>query len=71
MKALVAELVPRARRATAYGVFAAIQGAMAIVGGAVAGGLYERSIPTLVAVVSASQVVAIILLYVTLTRSAR
>lgn len=71
VKVLVAELVPGDRRATAYGVFAAIQGAMAIVGGALAGGLYERSVPTLVVVVAISQVAAFVLLYVTLTRTSR
>jgi MFS family permease len=33
VKALVADLVPRHRRATAYGVFAAVQGAGALAGG--------------------------------------
>jgi MFS family permease len=33
VKALVADLVPASRRATAYGVFAAVQGAAAIAGG--------------------------------------
>ena len=37
IKAAVADLVPAHRRATAYGVFAGIQGALAIVGGAGAG----------------------------------
>ncbi len=43
-KALVADLVDRSRRASAYGVFAAIQGGAAVAGGAVAGALYERSL---------------------------
>lgn len=68
VKALVAELVPGHRRATAYGVFAAIQGAMAIVGGAVAGGLYERSLPALVAVIAVSQLGAVVLLWRVLRR---
>ena len=37
VKALVAELVPSPRRATAYGVIAGIQGAFAVVGGVVIG----------------------------------
>ena len=41
VKALVADLVPRERRATAYGVFAAMQGAGALVGGIAAGALYS------------------------------
>ena len=39
VKALVADLVPPNRRATAYGVFAAVQGAAAIAGGTLAGAL--------------------------------
>jgi MFS family permease len=68
IKALVAALVPTARLATAYGVFAAVQGAAAIGGGAMAGALYERSLPLLIAAVAASQVVALVLLIATLRR---
>lgn len=42
VKALVADLVPHQRRATAYGVFAAYQGAAALAGGALAGALYRH-----------------------------
>lgn len=66
VKALVADLVEPARRATAYGVFAAIQGAAAIVGGAAAGLLYEHSLPTLIVLVAATQIAALALLAVTL-----
>jgi len=62
VKALVAEVVEAPRRATAYGVFAGVQGAFAIVGGLVAGWLYDRSLPTLVVVVAVSQLVALVLL---------
>lgn len=62
IKALVAEIVPAPRRATAYGVFAGIQGAFAVVGGAVVGWLYDVSLPLLVIVVAASQLVALLLL---------
>jgi MFS family permease len=62
VKALVADLVAPARRATAYGVFAGIQGALAVVGGVVAGWLYERSLPALVVVIAVSQLVALALL---------
>jgi MFS family permease len=62
VKALVADLVAAPRRATAYGVFAAIQGAAAVVGGGVAGALYSRSVPALVVVVGATQLVAVVLL---------
>jgi MFS family permease len=62
VKALVADLVPRDRRATAYGVFAAVQGAGALAGGAAAGALYEHSLAALIAVVAMSQGIAVILL---------
>lgn len=65
VKALVADLVAGPRRATAYGVFAAIQGVAAIVGGTVAGALYEHSVPLLIAIVAATQVAAAVLLAVT------
>ncbi len=62
VKALVADLVAAPRRATAYGVFAGVQGGFAVVGGVVAGWLYGRSVPALVVVVALSQVVALVLL---------
>ena len=62
VKALVADLVAAPRRATAYGVFAGVQGGFAVVGGLVVGGLYDRSVPTLVVLVALSQVVALVLL---------
>jgi MFS family permease len=68
VKALVAELVDAPRRATAFGVFAGIQGALAVVGGGVVGWLYEVSLPALVVVVALSQAVALILLMTTLRR---
>ncbi|HEU4909618.1 MAG TPA: MFS transporter [Propionibacteriaceae bacterium] len=68
VKALVADLVPPPRRATAYGIFAAVQGAAAIAGGVMAGALYERSLPILIAVVAVIQLVALILLIATLRR---
>lgn len=70
VKALVADLVPKARRATAYGAFAAVQGGAAVLGGGVAGWLYARSLPALAVVVAASQLVALALLAVTLRRRA-
>jgi MFS family permease len=68
VKALVADLVPTARRATAYGVFAAVQGAAAIAGGTLAGALYDRSLPALIATIAAIQLIALVLLAVTLRR---
>ncbi|MGI8457514.1 MAG: MFS transporter [Propionibacteriaceae bacterium] len=66
VKALVADLVTPTARATAYGVFAAVQGAAAILGGAMAGILYQHSLPTLIALVGATQAAALVLLIVTL-----
>jgi MFS family permease len=59
VKALVADLVVRERRATAYGVFAALQGAGALVGGIAAGALYSHSLSWLVTAIVATQVVAL------------
>ena len=70
VKALVADLVPSGRRATAYGVFAAVQGGAALAGGALAGALYERSLPALVVVVALTQVAALVLLVTTLRKTA-
>ena len=66
VKALVAEVVEAPRRATAYGVFAGVQGAFAIVGGVGAGWLYDRSLAALVVVVAVTQLVALVLLARTL-----
>jgi MFS family permease len=59
VKALVADLVVRERRATAYGVFAALQGTGALLGGIAAGALYSQSVTALVIAVVATQVVAL------------
>jgi MFS family permease len=68
VKALVADLAPTTRRATAYGIFAAVQGGAAIIGGALAGALYERSTPALIAAVCFTQIIAFALLVTTLRR---
>lgn len=62
VKALVADIVDAPRRATAYGVFAGIQGITATGGGALTGWLYERSLTALSVVVAASQLLALLLL---------
>ncbi len=62
VKALVADLVPRERRATAYGLFAGVQGAGALLGGVAAGALYEQSLPALVIVIGALQFGALLVL---------
>jgi len=66
VKALVADLVPSTRRATAYGVFAAVQGVAALAGGVVIGALYGVSVPWLTAFVAACQLAALALLVVVL-----
>ncbi|MFE9503366.1 MFS transporter [Streptomyces anthocyanicus] len=62
LRATVADLVPRGRRATAYGLFAGVVGAASLAGGALTGGLYGYSIPVLITVVVAIQVLAVALL---------
>jgi MFS family permease len=66
VKALVAQLVPTVRRATGYGMFAAVQGGAAVAGGALAGALYDTSIPALVVTVAVLQALALGLLIHTL-----
>ncbi len=69
IKAVVADLVPAPRRATAYGMFAAIQGGAAAAGGVTAGALYQHSLPALVVTVAATQLAALVLLIITLRRA--
>ena len=68
VKALVADLVPQPRQGTAYGVFAAFEGAGALVGGALYGSLYGAR-PALIGTVAALQTAALVLLLVTLHRA--
>ena len=62
VKALVADLVPAGRLATAYGVFAAFEGAAALMGGGLAGWLYGGSRTDLVTVIVACQLMSLLLL---------
>jgi MFS family permease len=62
VKALVADLVPASRLATAYGVFAAFEGAAALAGGGLAGWLYGGSRWDLVAVLVLAQALSLTLL---------
>ncbi|MGE2737557.1 MFS transporter [Mycolicibacterium vaccae] len=62
LRAVVADLVEPGRRATAYGMYAAVIGAAAAVGGALTGFLYSQSITALIGVVAAIQVAALGLL---------
>ena len=59
LRAVVADLVPAPRRASAYGVFAAGLGAASAVGGTLIGWLYDISTNTLVVVVVVIQLVAL------------
>lgn len=68
VKALVADLVPQPRQGTAYGVFAAFEGAGALAGGALYGSLYSAR-PALIATIAALQATALVLLLVTLRRA--
>ncbi|SDP69335.1 Sugar phosphate permease [Arthrobacter sp. ok909] len=70
VKALVADLVPQPRQGTAYGVFAAFEGAGALAGGVLYGTLYGAR-PVLIAAVAALQAAALVLLLITLRRSRR
>jgi MFS family permease len=63
VKALVADLVPTARLATAYGVFAAFEGAAALAGGGLAGWLYAGSRWDLVVVLLVAQALSLTLLF--------
>ncbi|WP_418058996.1 MFS transporter [Pimelobacter simplex] len=62
VKAQVAAVVPGSRRATGYGVFAAVQGLGAIAGGVVAGALVTGHATVLAVVVALAQVAALVLL---------
>ncbi len=68
VKALVADLVPQGRLATAYGAFAAFQAVAALVGGGLAGWLYDVQRGALVAVIVVAQAIAMVLLVSVLSR---
>ncbi|MFE6756330.1 hypothetical protein ACFVDQ_22445 [Streptomyces sp. NPDC057684] len=59
LRVVVAVLVAPGRRATAYGVFAAVVGVAAFAGGALTGVLHDTSIPVLIAVVAAIRAAAV------------
>ena len=65
VKALVADLVPASGLATAYGAFAAFQGAAALGGGVLAGALYADHLGLLVVLVAVLQVISLALLLLT------
>lgn len=65
LRAMVADLVPPGRRATAYGLFAAVVGVATFAGGALAGVLYAYSVPVLIITTIAIQAAAVLLLAAT------
>lgn len=71
VKAYVADLVPTGRRATAYGVFAAVQGLGALAGGALAGALVDHHASLLALVIGVLQAAAAVLLWRTTRREPR
>nr|WP_245545869.1 MFS transporter [Nocardia higoensis] len=71
LKAVVADLVAPGRRATAYGLYAAVIGVATAVGGAVTGLLYQLSIPALITTVAVIQLAAIAALSTTIRRTGR
>ena len=71
VKALVADLVPASRLATAYGAFAAFQAVAALAGGGLAGWLYDVRRDALEGVIIAAQAVAFALLVWVLLRARR
>lgn len=60
LRAVVADLVTPGRRATAYGIYAAILGAATALGGVLTGYLYEVSVGALVTTIAAVQLVALV-----------
>lgn len=60
LRATVADLVPVSIRSTAYGVFAAVVGVGIALGGIIAGGLYEVSVPALILTTAVIQLLAVI-----------
>jgi MFS family permease len=71
VKAYVASLVAPGRRATAYGIFAAVQGLGALAGGALAGALVTHYLTLLATLLGLLQVVAFVLLWATLRTASR
>lgn len=68
MRAAVAGMVPPNRRATAYGLFSVAIGIGGLVGGVVAGALYDFSVPVLMVYTVAVEVIAFVLLWKTVRR---
>ena len=72
LRATVADMIPPDRRSTAYGAFAAVVGVATAGGGALAGGLYDISIPALIVTTVLIQLLAVIVfLTFTTTKKSR
>jgi len=63
LKAAVAGIVPKASRATGYGIFEFVFGVFWFLGSWLLGALYDVSIPVMIAVSVGAQVLAIPLYY--------
>ena len=70
VKALVADLVFEPRQGTAYGVFAAFEGAGALAGGVLYGALYDTR-PLLIAAVAVLQLIALGVMIMALRRTGK
>jgi MFS family permease len=68
MRAAVADIIPAEIRGTAYGIFALGFGIASLIGGALVGYLYGKSVHTLIAVVLAIEVVALLFFLATQSR---
>lgn len=68
LRAVVADLVAPARRASAYGLYAAVLGVATAAGGTVTGYLYEHSITVLVITVAIVQILAAAFFLITTAR---
>lgn len=66
MRAAVADIVPTAHRATAYGLFSVSVGIGSLLGGVVAGVLYTISVPLLIVCVLAIEAAALVLIVLAL-----
>jgi len=65
MKAIIGDLVPTHKRATAYGIFNAVYGFSWFMGSVSIGLLYDRSIPLLILFITSLQILSLPWLYLT------
>lgn len=71
LRATIADLIPRSHRATAYGIYAAVLGVAAAIGGALAGLLYTESLAALIVVTAVIQAAALVFFALFLRRRGR